>query len=215
MVRRRPDTYICKTCEAPFHPWRVSAQFCSVRCAYAPRLLPAAPCRTCGKPVGKNRRLTGKYCSRACTSAGQLVPRPACRYCGQPCKLPKHAYCSRACVSKQRNIDLKARGIFGRVRSHAIGTQRLNSHSGYMVVKTAGGWKPEHRVVLSQVLGRPLLLTEQVHHRNGIKTDNHPDNLELWTRSHPYGQRVSEALPGFHGLGAPRCYRDGYDFQHD
>jgi hypothetical protein len=49
----------------------------------------------------------------------------------------------------------------------------------YKTVKVSGRTKLLHRHLMEQRLGRPLLRTEQVHHKNEDKQDNKIENLEV------------------------------------
>lgn len=73
--------------------------------------------------------------------------------------------------------------------------------NGYVWERHDGGRAvAKHRYVLEKTIGRKLIKGESVHHINGIRDDNRPENLELWVGGIRYGQRATD-------LRCPHCKR--------
>ena len=75
----------------------------------------------------------------------------------------------------------------------------IKHSAGYVQQKRNGKWVMQHRLVMEDMIGRPLMPHERVHHRNGKRDDNRPENLELWTgvgqsKKDPHGARLVDKV---------------------
>jgi hypothetical protein len=168
----------CAVCGEEFKPLTEAQKTCSRRCAAVVRTTAPKVCPVCGSEF-KSNNPAQKTCSRECgyTIRGTRIPEQRCERCGKVIikGYRGQRFCSHQC--RTRPLGSK-RHIHGYVQIR-VG----RGHPG----ADSQGWIFEHREVLARHIGRPLEKHETVHHKNGDRTDNHIENLELRVGRHGKG----------------------------
>jgi hypothetical protein len=210
--KRRPESAIpertCEWCELVFRTTDHRRRFCSHRCAaekmHAGR---AVTTPETDEPVNSgspnfSRDESGQWWYVAGPSASRTRAYiKKCERCGKSALrsiFHKTRFCTRRCaVLAASGENRKAKSG---ERSHLWSGGKIENR-GYVLVHapehhsvqgTGRKYVLEHRLVMEQTLGRNLEKHEQVHHKNGIRNDNSPENLELWRVQQPPGQRAHE-----------------------
>lgn len=132
-----------------------------------------------------------RFCSMKCyhEHAHPVPSRKVCEHCEKEFDVPyekannsyRHGvkFCSISCANEHQR------------------TWYIDKHGYRCTSRTVNGKQRqcyEHREVMELHLGRKLLPTETVHHKNAIRSDNRIENLELWTGRHGKGARVSDRI---------------------
>lgn len=132
-------------------------------------------------------RVSPSDCERCGVRFLAAYRKPATRFCSKSCGIRQHHELN---PHKHRGAG-GGRWTGGKIRDRN-GYVMLWMPDHPSLAGTTRKYVREHRVLMERKLGRLLLQGETVHHKNGIRDDNRPSNLELWAGAQPAGQRKHE-----------------------
>lgn len=134
---------------------------------------------------------------------GTYVPCPMCNTPFFQRKDGRPFTCSQSCARKKDAQVHGPKNWKGGRNKHVSGYIKAIAKGHPLADKN--GYVLEHRLVMEEIIGRKLLAQERVHHKNGVRDDNRPENLELWditggSRKDPPGQRALDLKESFLNL---------------
>lgn len=124
----------------------------------------------------------------------------------------KPCACGRVAVRSSRSMDHCRDCFVAHIKAQVVAGEIVpTTHAaGYAYVSVFKKRYAVHQIVMESMIGRELRPGESVHHKNGIRNDNSPSNLELWVKPQPYGQRP-EDLVAWVVENYPDLVRDALD----
>lgn len=139
-------------------------------------------CSNCTKPFNPSSR--HRKCP-ACRAKERKKPCPQCSKL-----ITRGSITCYACHLKNYKKENSVHWRGGKAK-HSKGYVYVRADNHPRAAKT--GYIFEHILVMEEILGRYLLPGENIHHLNGIRNDNRPENLELWCKPQPSGIRAIDA----------------------
>lgn len=132
--------------------------------------------------IKEYRENTSFFCSRKCLADSKKLPQIKCKHCGKEFKprLKVIQFCSIRCSTLSFNANLRNKNI--KHPSWRGGIYRRKGNN-YVEIWNGKRYIGQHRKVMEEILGRKLLSHEFVHHINGIKNDNRPENLVVLSKT--------------------------------
>ena len=134
----------------------------------------------------------GKYCSRKCYCSDPKIKK---QWVQRINKARKNMAGWNKGLTQNDHPGIKRMADKMRGKNHYFWKGGKCKTGGYIKVKAynhpdrdAQNYVREHRLVMEKILGRRLKSWEEIHHINGIKTDNRPKNLKLVIKKKHFGK---------------------------
>lgn len=142
-----------------------------------------------GKEIGKHEKF-GRYIWQACQDCRK--ERWVKLWANRPISIRCLSCANKVALAEEKKRGCPRYKAFGKMENHPRWKGRVKLFSGYIGIKLSPDdrffqmtevhhYVLEHRLIMAKALDRCLQPWEIIHHRNGDRSDNRLENLELTT----------------------------------